>query len=491
MVETLNHGNPVESLLLAMNSRGLIDKEQDIYLGVADATVDGGQSAQKYGRVYKITAGGPTRGTILLDATEGPQVGAKVQFVVANRSQRSSTLSLPNQPVPTISFNTIPDSDIGMIPAGSEVEEIENLFLATSENGFVVGPPDAGALQRPWACNIPGASYKPSDGVDFQKQLKIFATSGCGFSRLTLWNGEVIVQGDCIEIDRGEDFSGTSSPGEKWIAEVTEIKGESRTAVSSKRWVKYLRKYKVTVGNLSSCEFGRNELVLSNHEQIIAADTIRRRIQVKFFNESATDQEPIGWNDKWYRYILRTGTGATDNRLVLHGRVKLPPARCGVPTCRKRYDPTQDRQRFCPREDCQIWYHTQCLENVLFQKISSKCFTARLSMMLNGLPEFDDVPNDFFQELERNSDRKGRQCRFPQYEVGSISNVVWCAQTPISRGCGDGIVGNEDIVREARKLIWEIWDQRELNLWPSDEEVMRFVEYKVKPTHRIFGYSAH
>ncbi|KAG8702287.1 hypothetical protein FRC08_003582 [Ceratobasidium sp. 394] len=248
-----------------------------------------------------------------------------------------------------------------------------------------------------------------------------------------------------------------------------------------------LRRYKVTVGNLSSCEFGKNELVLSNHEQIIPANTIRRKIQVKFFNESTTDQEPIGWNDKWYRYSLRTGTGATDNRLVLHGRVKLPPARCGVPTCRKRYDPTQDRQRFCPREDCQIWYHTQCLENVLFQKISKKCFSARLSMMLNGLPEFDDVPSDFLQELEKNADSKGRQCHFPQYEVGSISNVIWCAQTPICRGCSDGIVGNKDIVQEARKLIWEIWDQRKLNLWPSDEEVAQFVDYKAKPTHRIFG----
>ncbi|KAG8702286.1 hypothetical protein FRC08_003581 [Ceratobasidium sp. 394] len=163
MVETLNHGNPVESLLLAMNSRGSIDKEQDIYLGAVDTTADlgppGDQSSHKYGRVYKITAGGPTRGTILLDATEGPQVGAKVQFVVANRSQKSPT-SPSNQPVPTISFDTITDSDIGTISAESEVKEIENLFLATSENGFVVGSSGAGVLQRPWVCNIPGANYK-------------------------------------------------------------------------------------------------------------------------------------------------------------------------------------------------------------------------------------------------------------------------------------------------------------------------------------------
>ncbi|KAG9126576.1 hypothetical protein FRC07_002916 [Ceratobasidium sp. 392] len=162
MVETLDHGNPVESLLLAMSSRGTIDKEQDVYLGAIDATSSpsGNHSTQKYSRVFKITAGGPTRGTILLDATEGPQVGEKVQFVIADKSQKPSALPLHNQPIPTISFNTIADPDIGAVSANSEVEEVENLFLGTSENGFVVGPRNVSGLERPWVCNIPGASYK-------------------------------------------------------------------------------------------------------------------------------------------------------------------------------------------------------------------------------------------------------------------------------------------------------------------------------------------
>jgi hypothetical protein len=84
MVEALDQGNPVESLLRAMSSRSSIAKEQDIYLGVVDTSADpvhssGDQKVYKYSRVYKITAGGPSHGTILLAATEGPQAGAKVQ----------------------------------------------------------------------------------------------------------------------------------------------------------------------------------------------------------------------------------------------------------------------------------------------------------------------------------------------------------------------------------------------------------------------------
>jgi hypothetical protein len=84
LVEALDQGNPVESLLLAMSSQRSIDKEHDIYLGVIDTSLSptpssGDKKVYKYSRVYKITAGGPSQGTLLLDATEGPQVGAKVQ----------------------------------------------------------------------------------------------------------------------------------------------------------------------------------------------------------------------------------------------------------------------------------------------------------------------------------------------------------------------------------------------------------------------------
>ncbi|KAG8776325.1 hypothetical protein FRC12_000984 [Ceratobasidium sp. 428] len=318
-------------------------------------------------------------------------------------------------------------------------------------------------------------AFRQLANLDFAKQLKVFATNGCSYSRVTLLNGDVIVPGDCVEIDGNEDFSKTSEPGEKWIAEVCEIKAETKLTISRKRWLKCrwfyteknLQNYKPTVGNLSSCNFGENELVLSNHEQIFSAESILRKTQVKFFDEFPTDADQqvyIGEDELWYRYALRTGKGATDNRLVLHDKIKLPPAQCGVPKCRKRYDPTRDTQRFCPREGCRVWYHTQCLENVLFRKSKSKRFYSRLSSMLKGLPEFDDVPDEFLNELEKEAG------------AGSTSSIIWCAKSPISRGCDDGIVGNEEKVRKARDLIKEIWDCRGSEIWLSDEDIAPFAD---------------
>ncbi|QRV90191.1 hypothetical protein RhiJN_18209 [Ceratobasidium sp. AG-Ba] len=169
MVETLDHGNSVEALLQALHQRGPINKEDDIYLGViSDATSPVYRRRTRrppFSHVFKVTAGGPTKGTLLLDATEGPRVGSKVQFVVATKPEPPSTFPLIGQPTPTISLSAISDSDIGTVSSGSQVKEVENVFLGTSENGFVVGSSTATATHQPWLCTIPGAKYQ----VQWQK----------------------------------------------------------------------------------------------------------------------------------------------------------------------------------------------------------------------------------------------------------------------------------------------------------------------------------
>ncbi|KAG9087255.1 hypothetical protein FS749_003055 [Ceratobasidium sp. UAMH 11750] len=64
----------------------------------------------------------------------------------------------------------------------------------------------------------------------FDKQLQIFGAYGCVVEQLKLPNGDIVVKGDCVEIDQGEDHSATSYRGERWIAEVVEIKGENENA---------------------------------------------------------------------------------------------------------------------------------------------------------------------------------------------------------------------------------------------------------------------
>jgi hypothetical protein len=108
--------------------------------------------------------------------------------------------------------------------------------------------------------------------------------------------------------------------------------------------------------------------------------------------------------------------------------------------------------------------------------------------MLNGLLEFEDLPAAFFNWIEENMalESNGEGSHFPHYDVGMISNVVWCAQMPISRGCNFGVVGNEELVKEARRLVKEIWEYRDSDLWPTDEEVKLFAEVK-EPKYRMFG----
>ncbi|CAE6480371.1 unnamed protein product [Rhizoctonia solani] len=164
LIETLNDGNPVESLMTAMKTSGTIGKDQDIYLGVIEGPTSPNPKARDsrirtyaYSRVYRITAGGPSRGALLLDATEGPQAGTKVQFATTPSSQKSSkTFTISDQASPTISLDILAESHMQASPTGSDVRVGDNLFAGSSENGFALGS----GRERPWICSIPGTTVQ-------------------------------------------------------------------------------------------------------------------------------------------------------------------------------------------------------------------------------------------------------------------------------------------------------------------------------------------
>ncbi|CAE7233919.1 unnamed protein product [Rhizoctonia solani] len=164
LIETLDNGNPVESLMAAMKTSGTINKDQDIYLGViSDSTAsdpnthDSGIRTCKYNRLYRITAGGPSRGSLLLDATEGPQAGSKVQFATTSPPQKGSkTWTVPDQVSPTISLSVLAESHIQASSTGLDVRTANNLFAGASENSFAL----KNGQERPWICSIPGATVQ-------------------------------------------------------------------------------------------------------------------------------------------------------------------------------------------------------------------------------------------------------------------------------------------------------------------------------------------
>ncbi|KAF8604551.1 hypothetical protein BDV93DRAFT_471477 [Ceratobasidium sp. AG-I] len=164
LVETLDGGNPAKSLLLAMNASNSLDKEHDVYLAVTDTMAkQSSNGPPSYTKMYKIMAGDPSRGSLLLDAAEGPEVGARVQFVILAKSkERLSLPPPPHQVVPTVSLESISDTNPPLPLSDSPdsaICEIDNLFLGTSENGFVVGSSNAGTPTKPWKCGLPGATH--------------------------------------------------------------------------------------------------------------------------------------------------------------------------------------------------------------------------------------------------------------------------------------------------------------------------------------------
>ncbi|CAE6478097.1 hypothetical protein ACGC1H_002740 [Rhizoctonia solani] len=164
LIEALDNGNPVESLMVAMKASATIDKDQDIYLGVMDGSTsfnpkahDSGERTYNYSQIYRITAGGPSQGSLLLDATEGPQAGTKVQFATTSPSQKSSkTWTVSNQALPTFSLSVLAESHMQNSSTGSDVRVADNLFAGASENGLTLKR----GQERPWICSIPGTTVQ-------------------------------------------------------------------------------------------------------------------------------------------------------------------------------------------------------------------------------------------------------------------------------------------------------------------------------------------
>ncbi|CAE6480101.1 unnamed protein product [Rhizoctonia solani] len=168
LVEALDNSNPVEGLVAAMRISGTIDKDQDVYLGdVYLGVIDSASSdskthgsvtrTYKYSRLFRITAGGPSRGSLLLDATEGPQAGTKVQFATASSPQKDSdTWAISDQVSPTLSLSVLAESHTQATSTGSDVRVANNLFAGASENGLALKK----SQERPWICSIPGTTVE-------------------------------------------------------------------------------------------------------------------------------------------------------------------------------------------------------------------------------------------------------------------------------------------------------------------------------------------
>ncbi|KAH7341328.1 hypothetical protein B0J17DRAFT_714517 [Rhizoctonia solani] len=367
-------------------------------------------------------------------------------------------------------------------------------------------PPSRNARHTP-------VSFRDIDPTDWEKLEKIFPVHGVRLPKLTLGDGTEITTDDCVQIASGDDFSETSAPNEVWFAEVLDIKSDNKQVSDreeifvrirwfytpySQRAESILRTdmilikphpftdldhYRRTVGN------SKNEVVLSNHMQVIPAIWIVRKVRILCFNEEDKSNrgDYIGPKDRWYRYHFKIGW----DRIVTRKNQMLPPAGCGLSGCGLRYSPDEEVQRFCPRWLCRQWWHEECLRN---REFVQPVTPYSLLHMIHGTPGFrgaddaadDETPVDTtglevdeefdheiaticsttFEELgklERDviriKDFEDKNLALPlsvlkeEDHYRKIEKILWCARSPIVRGKEHGVVGTGDLVTKARNIL--------------------------------------
>ncbi|KAJ7581147.1 hypothetical protein C8J56DRAFT_833097, partial [Mycena floridula] len=125
-----------------MTSSSVFKENNEFYL----ASVKNGEPDE----MYTITAGDPSRGTISLRTETAPRPGTPVQFFHRPKSRYSTLPTRTNSNKHSFCFST---SDEHQKDLETSSQSLPNMFLASSENGFILDRP---GTDRAWNCTVPG-----------------------------------------------------------------------------------------------------------------------------------------------------------------------------------------------------------------------------------------------------------------------------------------------------------------------------------------------
>jgi len=146
LVHELDNSNPTRILLTAIERAGVKNaKEDDFYLAVINSG--------KIRQVYHITSGDPSRGTISLESHAAPAQGVQVQLC---HLSRETSIEWPPVDRPSMQFLASCRSDTQMSARTGAADGVilPDVFLAASENGFLVG--SSKGTKIPWKCKVAG-----------------------------------------------------------------------------------------------------------------------------------------------------------------------------------------------------------------------------------------------------------------------------------------------------------------------------------------------
>lgn len=145
LINSLNGSNPAQMLLKGIEAAGIHNaKEDDFYLSL----VQSGNMKQ----VFRINSGGPSRGTISLESHTAPPEGSVAQLCYL---KRSSSLNILPTRKPGVQFFSRPQLQIGDMVQAEVGGDVEEGFIAGSENGFLVD--EASPVGSGWKCTLTGA----------------------------------------------------------------------------------------------------------------------------------------------------------------------------------------------------------------------------------------------------------------------------------------------------------------------------------------------
>ncbi|EJU05301.1 hypothetical protein DACRYDRAFT_113459 [Dacryopinax primogenitus] len=148
---------------------GFLSKEDEFFVGIP-FDVEPQNLQTGYQRVYRITSGDPAKGTMALDADDGPPIGTRVQFLRRSGAweahiKRNEDRSLLYQFQST--SDELPPVVEQSLSRGAEHPDmtvVENVFCAASEHGFVSNslPGMPMGRGRCWRTSVLGAEAELS-----------------------------------------------------------------------------------------------------------------------------------------------------------------------------------------------------------------------------------------------------------------------------------------------------------------------------------------
>ncbi|EIM87426.1 uncharacterized protein STEHIDRAFT_146804 [Stereum hirsutum FP-91666 SS1] len=281
-------------------------------------------------------------------------------------------------------------------------------------------------------------------------------------------------EGSRSEYRAGQDILVMNSAGEKvdyplhqcFVAKIVEF-GLRKIEGKEMWWVRvqwYYSKAELSqqLRGFEHRTWGRYERILTTHFDHIAFARVIGHTVVKRYSETSLYQEQIN-DGEFYcrrlRYDPERNEFSPPNLPLCHGTFG----------CNQPYSPDHDTvMHFCPRPNCQRWYHQPCL-------LYDRHFDTRMGRaerdgrMLSSVPDDDEGPFALRSALTiRISTRSHPTATTPQiwaYQEPNLQGasgimleelpreLVKVAQSPIIKGVGIGIAGNIKEVIEARRLV--------------------------------------